>query len=123
MDARYLTSKRQTLQNVLIRKGISPEARHVIELRLDGAHAAAAKLSAMRNWLNPDGRVRGALKYHGASTGRWTSFGIQLQNLKRPAVENMERAIETVANRRSRSIAPALPAIDVGHRVSRQKIT
>jgi DNA polymerase len=89
--------QKTTLQKALTRQSIPPEAHRVIELRLDGAHAAAAKLHTMRDWCNGDGRVRGALKYHGASTGRWTSFGIQLQNLKRPTVENIENAIEAVA--------------------------
>jgi DNA polymerase len=85
-----------TLKHALRRKGLAPEVRRAIELRLDGAHAAAAKLLTMRNWRNGDGRARGVFRYHGASTGRWTSFGIQLQNLKRPLVEDMGAAIEAV---------------------------
>jgi RecA-family ATPase len=50
----------------------------------------------MRDWCNSDSRVRGAFKFHGASTGRWTSHGIQLQNLKRPLVEDMDAAIAAV---------------------------
>jgi hypothetical protein len=49
-----------------------------MELRLDGAHAAANKFETMRDWQNPDGRIRGAFKYHGASTGRWTSLVDQI---------------------------------------------
>ena len=52
----------------------------------------------MRNWRNPDGRVRGTFRFHGASTGRWTSFGIQTQNMKRPVVEDLGAAIEVVAS-------------------------
>src|SRR5262249_59983994 len=77
-------------------KGIPLEARRVIELRLDGAHAAANKFETMLAWQN-DGRIHSALKYHGASTGRWTSLGVQLQNLKRPLVEDMGAAIEAVS--------------------------
>jgi putative DNA primase/helicase len=86
-----------TLKKALTRKNLSPAARRVIELRLDGAHAAAAKLLTMRNWLAADGRVHNTLRFHGASTGRWTSFGIQLQNLKRPVTEDLGAAIEAVA--------------------------
>jgi DNA polymerase bacteriophage-type len=50
----------------------------------------------MLAWTN-DNRIHGAFKYHGASTGRWTSLGVQLQNLKRPLVEDMGAAIEAVA--------------------------
>jgi DNA polymerase bacteriophage-type len=86
-----------TLKNALRRKDVSPEARRVIELRLDAAHASANKLETMHAWTNGDARVRGALKFHGASTGRWASYGIQLQNLKRPAIEDLESAIAAVA--------------------------
>jgi DNA polymerase bacteriophage-type len=85
-----------TLKQALRRKSISPAARRAMELRLDGAHAAASKLLTMRAWRNGDGRARGVFRYHGASTGRWTSFGIQLQNLKRPLVEDIGAAIEAV---------------------------
>jgi DNA polymerase len=89
---------RTSLKHALRRTQLPPEARRVIELRLDGAHASAAKLKTMRNWRNPaDGRVRGAFRFHGAGTGRWTSFGIQVQNLKRPEVADLDAAIEAVA--------------------------
>jgi DNA polymerase bacteriophage-type len=61
--------KKETLRRALTRKNISAEARRVMELRLDGAHAAANKFATMQGWRNPDGRIRGAFKYHGASTG------------------------------------------------------
>jgi DNA polymerase len=86
-----------TLARALTRSDLSTDAKRVIELRLDGAHAAAAKLGTMRNWVNGDGRARGTFRFHGASTGRWTSFGIQTQNLKRPLVEDLSAAITAVA--------------------------
>jgi DNA polymerase len=89
--------QKTTLQKALTRANLPQAARRVIELRLEGAHAAAAKLATMRAWRNPDGRARGAFRFHGASTGRWTSFGIQLQNMKRPSVEDMDAAIAAVA--------------------------
>jgi DNA polymerase len=76
--------------------GLREATRQVIRLRLDGAHAAANKLDTMRAWLNGDSRARGTLKFHGASTGRWSSYGIQLQNLKRP-IEDIDKAIDAVA--------------------------
>jgi DNA polymerase len=41
--------------------------------------------------------VRGAFRYHGASTGRWAGEGFQPQNLKRPVVEDLDAAIAAVA--------------------------
>ncbi len=89
--------QKATMLMALNRANLSPAARRVIELRIAGAHAAAAKLETMRDWRNADGRARGAFRFHGASTGRWTSFGIQTQNLKRPVVEDLGAAIEAVA--------------------------
>jgi DNA polymerase len=89
--------QKTTLHKALTRSNLPPTTRRVIELRLEGAHAAAAKLQTIRDWRNSDGRVRGAFKYHGASTGRWASFGIQVQNMKRPLVEDLGAAIDAVA--------------------------
>ncbi len=89
--------QKATLQKALTQKDIPPAARKIMELRLDGAHAAANKYKSMLAWRNPDDRVRGALQYHGASTGRWSSHGIQVHNMKRPVVEDMDAAIKAVA--------------------------
>jgi uncharacterized protein DUF3987 len=67
----------------LRRKNLSDLLRQVLELRQLGAHAGAAKPSAFKRWRADDGRVHGAFKYHGAHTGRFTSLGVQAQNLKR----------------------------------------
>jgi len=85
--------QKKTLQAALTSEGLAPEVRRAIELRLAGAHAAARKLATMRDWRGADGRARGALKYHGASTGRWASWGIQVHNLKRPTTEDLGAAI------------------------------
>ena len=88
--------RKNTLHHALRRKNLPPDARRVIELRLDGAHASAAKLDSFQAWRGEDGRVRGAFRYHGASTGRWSSHGVQVQNLKRPTIDDVSAAIEAV---------------------------
>jgi DNA polymerase bacteriophage-type len=95
-DCEVKDVQKETLRRALTRKNLAPEARRVIELRLEGAHAAAAKFETMRDWIDGDGRARGLFRYHGASTGRWTSHGIQLQNMKRPLVDDMDAAIAAV---------------------------
>ena len=47
--------------------------------------------------LVTDDRIRGAFRYHGAATGRWSGEGFQAQNLKRPTVDDLEAAIAAVA--------------------------
>ena len=86
----------ETLREALKRPGLSADARQLIGLRLDGAHAAARKLVTLRRWVGADRRVRYAFRYHGAMPGRFTSVGVQLQNLKKPEIEDVGAAIEAV---------------------------
>lgn len=64
------------------REGDTAAAR-VLALRKEGARAATAKFNAMLDCLGTDGRARGLLYYHGASTGRWAGRLIQPQNMYR----------------------------------------
>ena len=88
--------QKPTLRKALTRSALPEPARRLIELRLSGASAAASKLRTIDNWLDHDDRIRGAFRYHGASTGRFSSLGVQLQNMKRAGVTNMTDAIEAV---------------------------
>lgn len=66
--------------------------------------ASTAKLQAFIARTTADGRLHGAMVHHGAGrTGRWSSMGVQLQNLVRglgvstpdwPAVDTSEDAME-----------------------------
>jgi DNA polymerase len=88
--------QKPTLKNALRRKELEPVARRVIELRLGAAHAAAAKVDTLLAWRNSDGRVRGTLRFHGASTGRWTGHGPQPQNFKRDS-DGIEAKLAAIA--------------------------
>ena len=76
---------------------LTTPARRALELRRDGAQAAVKKIDALLARACHDDRVRGAFKYHGASTGRWAGEGLQPQNLKRPETEDLDAAIAAVA--------------------------
>jgi DNA polymerase len=101
--------KKATLKAALRRKHIPPEARRVIEVRLAGAHAAAAKFQTLADWCGHDSRARGWSRYHGTATGRWTSFGVQLHNIKRPEVEDLEAAIAAVSTGSYRHVQERYP--------------
>jgi DNA polymerase len=58
-------------------------AQEVMDLRYVAMKASVAKLNKMMDWVCDDGRVRGALAYHGANTGRWAGRGPQFQNMVR----------------------------------------
>jgi DNA polymerase len=88
--------QKATVEKILTRADLRAPARRALELRLDGAHAAVKKLATMRDWMSDDDRVRGVFRFHGASPGRFTSIGLQMQNLKRPGVKDIAAAIEAV---------------------------
>lgn len=60
---------------------IPPHVAEVLELRLENSKAAVSKFAAMLNKSDDDGCVRGLFVFHGAGPGRFTSFGLQVQNL------------------------------------------
>ena len=68
----------------LARDDLPDAIRTILTLRQEAAKTSVAKLDAMLARIGPDQRVRGAFLYHAASTGRWSSVGVQLQNLPRP---------------------------------------
>jgi hypothetical protein len=88
---------RETIEKALEGDDLAPAVRRVLELRLDGGQAAVRKLDALLIRAGDDDRVRGAFRYHGAGTGRWSAEGVQPQNLKRPKVEDINAAIAAVA--------------------------
>jgi DNA polymerase len=90
--------QKPTVTEALARADLAPEVKQALTLRLDGAHAAVNKLATLRRWLDgADRRIRHVYRYHGAMTGRFTSLGAQLHNLKKPAgVEDVAAAIDAV---------------------------
>lgn len=58
----------------------SQKARRALELMRALGRSSTAKYGKMVDWMCPDGRVRGGLLYHGATTGRWSGAGIQPHN-------------------------------------------
>jgi DNA polymerase bacteriophage-type len=88
---------RKVIGRQLENEELPAAVRRVLELRLDGAQAAVKKIDALLARAGTDNRVRGAFRYHGASTGRWSGEGLQPQNLKRPVVEDLNAAIAAVA--------------------------
>jgi DNA polymerase len=77
--------------------------RRALEVLKTLATAAVAKLDAFHDRA-PNGRLHGAMVFHGAGrTGRWSSMGVQLQNLIRglgsstpdwPAIDTSDDAME-----------------------------
>lgn len=51
--------------------------------------SSTAKYQSMRDWSGRDGRVRGGLLYHGASTGRWSGKGVQPHNFPKGTLKDV----------------------------------
>jgi DNA polymerase len=93
------TLNKKSIERQLIKddEQLSPVIRRVLELRLGGAQAAVKKIDALLARAGADDRVRGEFRYHGAATGRWAGQGAGVQNLKRPVVGDINKAIAAVA--------------------------
>ena len=59
---------------------LNATAREILEIRRSLGRSSSAKYQAIIDRASADGRVRGTLLYHGASTGRFSGAGIQPQN-------------------------------------------
>jgi DNA polymerase len=110
--------QKETLRRALTRKGLDPAVRRVIELRQEAAHASAGKFQALHNWRGIDGRVRGAFRFHGAATGRWSGSGPQFQNFRRET-ENTAAKLEAVMSSDIEVVRALGPPIEIVGDVAR----
>lgn len=76
--------------------GLPPEVLRVLEIRQELGRTSTAKLAAMQKARCTDGRIRDTLMYHGAGTGRWSGKLVQLHNMPRGTVQDIDRCIEFI---------------------------
>jgi len=88
---------RKAIDKQLADEELSAPVRRALELRRDGAQSAVKKIDALLARAGSDDRIRGAFRYHGAATGRWSGEGFQAQNLKRPLVDDLNAAVAAVS--------------------------
>lgn len=88
--------RKDTVRDLLEDDSIQGAPREVLRLRAETGKTSTAKLEAFQNAAGPDGRVRGTVLYHGASTGRWAGRLVQPQNFPRPEYKDVERFIGPV---------------------------
>lgn len=81
-------------------------AMDALDLRRE-AKSSTAKFSAMANAAAVDGRVRGSLQYHGASTGRWAGRLIQPQNFPRVDADRDGWKVEAALALLNSDLSPA----------------
>lgn len=89
----------QTVRDELKKKDLPDNVRWALRIRSLDAMKAPAKYPAMLRAICADDTLRGMFLYYGASTGRWSSQIVQLQNLFRPIIDDPEIAIEAFRER------------------------
>ena len=77
-----------------------PELRIVLENRQKLGRSSVKKYYTMMNCAMKDGRVRGTFQFYGANrTGRWAGRLVQLQNLSKNHVANIDLPRELIRKR------------------------
>jgi DNA polymerase len=85
------------IEELLADPELPPHVHRALTLRRESAKSSVAKIDTLLRGMCPDGRVRGLLQFHAASTGRWAGRRFQPQNLKRPELETAEEVDEAIA--------------------------
>lgn len=94
---------KESVVDLLAEVELPEDVRKALTLRQEAAKTSTAKIDTLLEGMSHDGRARGLLQYHAASTGRWGGRRFQPQNLPRPKIEKAD-------------IAQALKLIDKGDR-------
>lgn len=80
-----------TLEELLGEETLPDVVKELIRARISTAMASTAKFSKLLTSAGPDDRLRGTLRFCGASrTGRWSGKIFQPQNLRRPTMEQSD---------------------------------
>jgi DNA polymerase len=74
----------------------SDQVRQLLELRRAGARASTRKFDALLESVDTDQRLRGTLRFHASSTGRWSGSRFQPQNLKKPETRDLDAAVDAI---------------------------
>ncbi|MDU2373453.1 MAG: DNA polymerase, partial [Peptoniphilus harei] len=81
-------------------KSAEGDIKEVLELRQELSKSSVRKYDAMKNVKGKDNRARGLIQFYGANrTGRYSGRLIQVQNLRRNNLKDLELARSLVKNR------------------------
>ena len=67
----------------LMMQDLPADVERALELRNTVNKTSIAKFKKIESLICPDGTIKGNLRYHAATTGRYSGAGVQLQNLPR----------------------------------------
>jgi len=105
--------RRRDIQRLIADPRVGLLEKSVLRCRLEAGKISVRKLYAIHERSSEDGRVKGLLGYHGASTGRYISQGLQVQNFPRDVVHDWEGHRELLDHGAAMVDAIAGPPLDV----------
>lgn len=76
-----------TVEEKAKEEGLPASLVELLDHRIELSRAGTKKLKAIQSCVSDDGRVRGGFLFSAASTRRWSSVGVQMHNLQKPAGE------------------------------------
>ncbi|HEC2213603.1 TPA: DNA polymerase [Staphylococcus delphini] len=80
--------QKKTVQYYL--KNATGKAKQMLGIRLQMSKTSVKKYNKMHDMMCADECVRGLFQFYGASTGRWAGRGVQLQNLTKHYMSDVE---------------------------------
>ena len=90
--------QKETVKNLI--RETEGDIKRVLEIRQELSKTSTKKYVAMKDALCEDGRVRGLLQFYGANrTGRWAGRLVQVQNLPRNYLSDLDDARNMVKRR------------------------
>jgi DNA polymerase len=87
------------IKEIILDPNMPPLVRELLRLYSTYNAKALTKYQVMRDSACADHRIRGMFVHYGAGPGRWSSRGVAWQNMARPAIEDIDAAIELMRHR------------------------
>lgn len=97
LDRSVTSLTKDAVKDLLAQKDLPRIVRQALEARKDLKKTSIKKFNAMLRFACDDARVRGAHQHYGANrTGRWAGRGVQVQNLRKNDLPDLDMARELV---------------------------
>ena len=85
--------------------------KEVLALRREAGRVSTTKYTRALQMVCRDGTLKGQRQFNGAHTGRWAGRGVQLDNLTRPTMKNVDDVIAMVKTGSSALVESAFDSV------------
>ena len=104
-DENIADLRKDTVAMLLKNQVVTGDAERMLEIRQELGKTSTKKYNAIEAAVCADGRVRGLLQFYGANrTGRWAGRLVQVQNLPRTYIEQLDLARGAVKRREAEKL-------------------